>query len=58
MTEKFEIKFNGLTAHKAIRTPEVWLTKCKRKFKYMDDPTTPTAHVNHECKDCFPSGTN
>ena len=53
MTENFEIKFNGLTAHKATKTTDGWITQCKRKFKYMDDSTTPTAHVNHECKDCF-----
>lgn len=53
MTENFEIKFNGLTAHKAAKTPEGWVTKCNRKFKYMDEPTSATAQVNYECKDCF-----
>jgi hypothetical protein len=53
MTENFEIKFNGLIAHKATKTLEGWLTKCKRNFKYMDEPTSETAMLAMNVKIAF-----
>jgi hypothetical protein len=53
MIDPFEIKFNLLIAHQATKTSEGWITKCNRKFKYMDEPTSKLVHVDYKCKDCF-----